>query len=451
MREPGPRRLADWTLHEKLGEGGNATVWRATGADGEAVALKVLNSSKAGGEPYRRFVREVEFLEGVADDPGVLPLIRADLPDKPSDSRKAWLAMPIATPMAEALKEAPLNSVVEAVGAIAETMARLHSAHGLAHRDIKPANLYQWNGTWVVGDFGLISVPNLEELTRSDRPLGPAHYTAYELIQDAAAADPFPADVFSLGKTLWVLATEQRFPPGGHQDAAALGFRIQDVRPHLNASHLDQLIDSMTLLEPALRPSMEQVARDLAAWQTLPQGPPTLDFADLGSKFRAKKKAELAAGDQLERNKEHAMAAVRRLQELTRPIHASLRTVGAEVEIDAMDDKRTNNLLRTHGAMGGHRSEFLWQRCTRVVTGPRHSRFTLRFGRSVELLETGDVYVRAFIDVGDPHLNGHDFLWNAPERRAPAGSLELEQDLQATIAEAVEQLPGAVQAFVEGA
>ena len=80
-------------------------MWRATGTDGEVVALKVLNSSKAGGEPYKRFVREVEFLQGVADDPGVLPLIRADLPDKPSGSRKAWLAMPIATPIVEALRE----------------------------------------------------------------------------------------------------------------------------------------------------------------------------------------------------------------------------------------------------------------------------------------------------------------------------------------------------------
>jgi hypothetical protein len=139
------------------------------------------------------------------------------------------------------------------------------------------------------------------------------------------------------------------------------------------------------------------------------------------------------------------------LQELTGPIHASLRAVGADIQIDAMDDKRTNNLLRTHGAMGGSRSEFLWQRCTWVVTGPRHALYTLRFGRSVELLETGEVFVRAFIDVGDPRVNGHDFLWNAPERSAPAGSLELEQDLRDTMAEVVEQLPVAVAAFVEGA
>ena len=113
------------------------------------------------------------------------------------------------------------------------------------------------------------------------------------------------------------------------------------------------------------------------------------------------------------------MAAVRRLQELTGPIHDSLRAVGAEIEIDAMDDKRTNNLLRSHWSHGWHRSEFLWQRCTRVVTGPRHSRYALRFGRSVELLETGDVYVRAFIDVGDPRLNGHDFLWERARNAAP--------------------------------
>lgn len=451
VTESVPRTVADWTLDEKLGEGGNATVWRATGTAGEVVALKVLNSSKVAGEPYKRFLREVAFLQGVADDAGLLPLIRAELPEKPSASMKAWLAMPIATPMVEALRGAPLETVVEALGTVGATMARLHSAHGLAHRDIKPANLYQWNGKWMVGDFGLISVPNLGELTRSDRPLGPAHYTAYELIRDPAGADPFPADVYSLAKTLWVLATEQRFPPDGHQAAGARGFRIQDLRPHVHAGQLDQLVDSMTLLDPSLRPPMDQVARDLAAWLKLPEGAPALDIAELGLRFRAKKGQELAAGDQLERNKDLAMAAVRRFQELTAPIHASLRALGAEIQIDAMDDKLTNNLLRTRRVMGASRSEFLWQRCTRVMTGPRHARYTLRLGRSAELLENGQVYVRAFIDVGDPRLNGHDFMWRSPERSARAGSLELEEDLQATIAEIVQELSKAVAAFVEGA
>jgi serine/threonine protein kinase len=42
--------IGPWMLHEKLGVGGNATVWRASHEDGEVVALKLIN--KAQHEPY---------------------------------------------------------------------------------------------------------------------------------------------------------------------------------------------------------------------------------------------------------------------------------------------------------------------------------------------------------------------------------------------------------------
>lgn len=446
-----PRTVGPWTLESKVGEGGNATVWRAVREHQEPVALKVLHSSKVGGEPYRRFIREVEFLRGAGDMTGVLPLLDDDLPERPSSSRKAWLAMPLATPISEALGGASLDTIVGAVAVIAETLSRLQQSHGLAHRDLKPSNLYRWNDDYVVGDFGLISLPDVESLTEADKPIGPAHYSAYELIRDPGGAAPHPADVYSLAKTLWVLATEQRFPPSGHQGVGATGFRIQDLRPTVNAASLDQLVDSMTLLDPTVRPTMQQVARDLAAWLELPSVAPAFEIADLGSRFRAKKETEIAAADQLERNKELAMAAVRRFQELIASIHASLRAIGADIQIDAMDDKLTNNLLRSSPTMGTPRSEFLWQRCTRLATGPRHARYTLRLGRSVELLENGLVYVRAYIDVGYPNLNGSDFMWRSEQRGAPVDSVEVEQILQATAADITSQLRAALNAFVDGA
>lgn len=75
------RTVGPWTLHEKLGRGGNATVWRATRASGDEAALKVINTTKAQREPYRRFVQEIEFLRSLGDFPGVLPLLDAHLPE----------------------------------------------------------------------------------------------------------------------------------------------------------------------------------------------------------------------------------------------------------------------------------------------------------------------------------------------------------------------------------
>jgi hypothetical protein len=48
---------------------------------------------------------------------------------------------------------------------VADTLARLVEELGLGYRDIKPRNLYELDGRWLVGDFGLVDVPNAEELT----------------------------------------------------------------------------------------------------------------------------------------------------------------------------------------------------------------------------------------------------------------------------------------------
>jgi serine/threonine protein kinase len=141
MAEKGERRVGPWTLGDRLGRGGNATVWRAT-RDGESstVALKVINVNKVQREPYQRFVREIAFLREHQGVEGLLPLVDAYLPNEPTKAEIPWLAMPIAKPISEALQGRPLADVVSAVGTIADTLWRLQRDFGIAHRDIKPGN-----------------------------------------------------------------------------------------------------------------------------------------------------------------------------------------------------------------------------------------------------------------------------------------------------------------------
>ncbi len=89
------------TLVRKLGVGGNATVWEATHPRRGRAAVKVLNRRRRG-EPYQRFVREVETLRSLGEYDGVLPLLDAHLPARPASREMAWLAMPIATPIDDA-------------------------------------------------------------------------------------------------------------------------------------------------------------------------------------------------------------------------------------------------------------------------------------------------------------------------------------------------------------
>jgi hypothetical protein len=41
------------------------------------------------------------------------------------------------------------------------------------HRDIKPGNLYELDGAWLIGDFGLIAVPEPKGLTVEAARSGP--------------------------------------------------------------------------------------------------------------------------------------------------------------------------------------------------------------------------------------------------------------------------------------
>lgn len=214
-----PRLIGPWTLVEELGSGGNATVYRATSDRfSDPVALKVINTTKAAREPYRRFVREIEFLQKLEDESGVLPVLDAHLPEVPTKTDRPWLAMPIARTLSQALADEPLETVVTALAAVARCLTRL-ADQGIAHRDIKPDNLYELGGQWLVGDFGLVALPEESNLTDADRPLGPTYYRPYEMTINPKDADPFAADVYALGKTVWVLATGQNYPPQGHQPA----------------------------------------------------------------------------------------------------------------------------------------------------------------------------------------------------------------------------------------
>jgi hypothetical protein len=89
-----------WTLHRKLGAGGDAEVWVARRDDDE-VALKILKRNDKNSEPYKRLRQEVQALRALADVSGVLPLLDYSLPEQPDFRNPAWLAMPVATPLQE--------------------------------------------------------------------------------------------------------------------------------------------------------------------------------------------------------------------------------------------------------------------------------------------------------------------------------------------------------------
>jgi hypothetical protein len=446
----GGRSLGPWTTTERLGKGGNATVWRATREGlAQPVALKVLQTTKTRSERYRRFVQEIEFMRSLGAMPGILPLLDFSLPNRPSGDNPAWLAMAEATPIRGALEDASLETRIAAVAAIAHTLAQLAEDHEAAHRDIKPGNLYFLHGDWLVGDFGLVAVPDKAELTRKSRPLGPAHYTAYEIVLDPSS-DPFPADVFSIGKTLWVLATDSTWPPDGHQPAATRGFSIAELTPHPNAGQIDELVDRCTRLHADERPTMRQVAADLAAWLDPPEQLGQLDLSVLRAELSRKMRAELAEANRRGEQTELALIATRRLQELMRPLNDALRTMHPNVQIDRHPGKAvalhiTNGLRET----GREESVYTYARATRIPIGHPQREYAFTLGTGLELLDDGTLLFRRAVLVGYETFGGWDFNWLPEALHAPVGSIEMGRLIEEGVSELAERMREGIAAFVE--
>ncbi|PPU26096.1 protein kinase domain-containing protein [Xanthomonas arboricola] len=254
--------VGGWQRKRILGKGGNGQVYLVE-KGGQQGAMKVLTRHDQQAR-VNRFRDEVQALRSCADVVGVLPVLDASL--DAAQGARPWFVMGLAQPIEDALGRQPsLRTVVEAVAALASTLSNLHG-RGVSHRDIKPDNLFRYNSVWAVGDFGLVSFEGKRHHTAKGERIGPIYYIAPEMLNDAESADGKPADVFSLSKTLWVLATGQKFPLPGTYDPAFPAFRIGSYIAEERTAPLDRLIASGTAIEPAARPPMALFASELSTW-----------------------------------------------------------------------------------------------------------------------------------------------------------------------------------------
>ncbi len=317
-------RVGQYELLRKLPHGGNADVFVAVAdGSGREMALKRLRA-KPGSEPWRRFAQEVRVVAQLDTFPGILPIVDSGVPEDPQPDDRAWYSMPLAERVDEVLRGAPLEDVVRAMAAYAETLTRLHAiAH--YHRDIKPANLYRLDGQWLVGDFGIVDVPDAEAITKAGRKFGPANFLPYELITNPDTAEGGPVDVYELAKTLWVLAADEwlltlggLYAPLGPQPADGGKFTLDRILAgHPLASRLDRLIEQCTRTDPDLRPDMAQVHGDLQAWVEMAErdrGDDETALAAAAAELRAAFADQLTAGELQQRRVEIARERITSLR-----------------------------------------------------------------------------------------------------------------------------------------
>jgi serine/threonine-protein kinase len=213
----GDARLGQYTLLEKIGEGGMGAVYRASHALlRRPTAVKLLPAAKAGAERIKRFEREVQVTSQLTHPNTVAIFDYGRTPDG-----VFYYAM-------EYLEGLTLEEVVSVDGPqhpgrvvqiLRQVAASLAEAHGLSivHRDIKPSNiiLVPERGAEPdvvkVVDFGLVKDldDDASAITIAGRIAGTPHYLSPEAISSPDRVGPH-SDVYALGCVAYFLLTGHR-------------------------------------------------------------------------------------------------------------------------------------------------------------------------------------------------------------------------------------------------
>jgi serine/threonine protein kinase len=267
MTKPLPcgTKIGRWKIRSKPMRGGNGEVYAVSDGKHNG-ALKRLRGHGLKSDAAGRFHTEIATMKACADVPGVMRVLDSFLAPDPS---RSWFVTDYAQAFLPKLRNAHFDDIIGAVRAIGTTLATLHS-RGVSHRDVKPENLFWCNDAWMVGDLGLVSTDDGERYTRAGTKLGPLHYMAPEMMQDASSADGRAADVYSLAKVLWVAATGQRYPMPGHLNRDVSQLRVSSLISGVAALRLDAVLHAATHPDPPQRPKMSEMVAELATLQPLP-------------------------------------------------------------------------------------------------------------------------------------------------------------------------------------
>ncbi|MEV4144636.1 protein kinase [Amycolatopsis sp. NPDC049691] len=263
------RRIRDrYRLLEPIGGGAMGTVWRAQDEMlDRTVAIKELllphdHDETRTEEAKNRAMREARIAARLQHSHAITVFAVLEEEDRP------WLIMEYlpSKSFAVVVGEEPA-SVDDAVRVGAQISSALAGAHraGIVHRDVKPANiLVSEDGTAKITDFGISRAIGDVKLTATGEIAGTPAYLAPEVARGEDAS--FAADVFSLGATLYA-SVEGKSPYGTADNPIALLYKASsgEIEPPEKTGRLTPLLLRMLATEPAERPSMDEVERELRA------------------------------------------------------------------------------------------------------------------------------------------------------------------------------------------
>jgi serine/threonine-protein kinase len=207
-----PPRFAGYEVHELLGKGGMASVYRGVHVLLQrAVAIKFLHGGVAAGEAgQRRFLREARLVAKLSH-PNIVTVFDFGQLDDGTYYQASELVPGVT--LREHLRGGPLAPAraLDFARQLAEGLASAHAV-GVIHRDLKPSNVMVVPDPALAGglrlkllDFGIAkSLSTSSQITEIGAWIGTPGYMAPEQCRGLGEVGP-ATDIYSLGVVLYVM------------------------------------------------------------------------------------------------------------------------------------------------------------------------------------------------------------------------------------------------------
>jgi len=249
-------KLTRYTLKERIGAGGMATVYRAWDNNLDRdVAIKILHEHLSFEYTFQeRFEREAKFVAGF-HHPHIVQIYDFAMVET-DDVSIYYMVMPyltgatLETVISEYRQQNEIIPIEITTNLLREIASALDYAHarGMIHRDIKPANIiYDSHNRAILTDFGIARLIDKGNLTIEGMTIGTPAYMSPEQAQGIEIGHH--SDIYSLGVIAYELISGT--PPFGDGT-------ISVMLQHVNAP-VPLISDTLTMPNASLDAVMNRV------------------------------------------------------------------------------------------------------------------------------------------------------------------------------------------------